>query len=155
MQNNITDFVLKLCILKQWALRESVQNYHFNMVWNLFNKRLFFFTNQNYSRFLIFQTGAGQQEGHLFFFNGYHKCFSNSTPSERHLPFSTPPNYSSGMKLKGFAFQKALVFSLTKRFGKIPLNGCIMEAGSQSSSQQILWKDVSLFSSPFVFIAVN
>lgn len=56
---------------------------------------------------------AGRQEGMrdmCLDFNGYHKCFSYSTPSETSLPLSTLPNYSYGMKLGLFALQSVSVF---------------------------------------------
>lgn len=63
---------------------------------------------------------------------------------ESSLPFSTLPNYSSGMKLGLFALQSICILPSSDHWKEFLLWACIMEASNQSSSQQVLWKDVSL-----------
>lgn len=78
-------------------------------------------------------------------FNEYHKCFSNSTPSETSLPFTHTPKLQQWNEAGALCLAEHLYFPLLRRSERFLLWACIMEASSQSSSQQILWKDVSLF----------
>lgn len=67
------------------------------------------------------------------------------------LPFSTLPNCSKGMTL---CLAERWYFPQLRGSERFLLSACIMEASSQSSSQQILWKDVSPFIS-FWFMALK
>lgn len=75
-------------------------------------------------------------------YNRYPKCFSNSIPSQTSLPFSTLPNYQWN-EAGTLSLPQCEYFPQLRRVERIPLWACSMEASSQSSSQQVLWKDVS------------
>lgn len=98
-------YVLQLGMI--WVKHHSI--FHPSVVCNLFNRGFVFQLEIFCGSSPLKWKKAGRRDICLAF-NGYHKCFSNSTPSETSLPFSTLPNYSNGMKLRLFALQSLSVF---------------------------------------------
>ena len=99
---------LQLCVLQdrvKWVNLSSI----IILVCNLFNSG-FVFQPEIICGFPTLKWEQASRRDICFAFNGYHKCFCYSTPSKTALPFSTLPNYSSGMKVGLFALQSVGIF---------------------------------------------
>lgn len=97
-------FIWYLILWKWWIMSVFIVS-----IVCISSKKSFVFHSKSIYGFPPLKWLKGSRKDICLAFNGYPKCFSNSTPSETSLPFSTLLNYSSGMKLGLSALQSGSI----------------------------------------------